>query len=312
VRATPDSTENRLDWIYFKICLGDAIDRCDGLIVSLVPKLIELPGVERWFFIRYLDEDGFHVRVRLATRPGLLEQLRGSAWKVCHQAVLRLPVIPPSDYFPMVPPTVTPNRNAGGRAIGVYEAVYEPESEKFGGANAMPVAEALFEASSRVACQVLDVESRVLMFRKTIAPCLMNAVMDAFTLTGRGVEFWRDYCYYWLGSRSPAADDFRRRFFAKGEKLRREGIPVVTPLCDLPEEGRNLVEAWGRSLRDAAGAFQRAGDLGEATMETLAFNFTHLMNNRIGLYALEEAYLAALLEDRAVAEVANEAYSRRK
>ena len=90
----------------------------------------------------------------------------------------------------------------------------------------------------------------------------------------------------------------QKTLFEKGTRLREERIPIVRPV-DLPARATNLTDEWREQLRRAANAYGRIEDLGQVTSDILAFNFTHLMNNRLGLISLEEAYLAALLEQRA-------------
>jgi thiopeptide-type bacteriocin biosynthesis protein len=285
-------------WVYFKLYLGEAIDRCDGLIVEFLPKLAELPNIERWFFIRYFDERGFHLRLRFRARSGAEAELGEQVRNVCQKALLQLPLIPASDYYPMVPPVDNPTHIPSSIAIGLTADDYEPELDKFGGVRGMPIAEEFFEVSSRIAVAVLLHEAQGALSRKTLAPCFMQAVPDAFRLAQSHAEFWQHYSFYWLGSRTPAAHDLRERFFAKGHSLCQDGIPIVAPRQDLPNLAGALLASWVDHLRIAVSAYESAGNLGHVTPEILAFNFVHLMNNRLGLYALDEAYLAALLEQR--------------
>jgi thiopeptide-type bacteriocin biosynthesis protein len=291
---TPDLQK----WVYFKLYLGEAIERCDGLIVDLLPKLCELPGIERWFFIRYLDERGFHLRLRFRTRSAALADLDEQFRNICQKALLQLPLIPESDYYPMVPPLVDATHIPSSGVIGVTADDYVPEWDKFGGEVGMPIAEEFFEVSSRIAVAVLRHEAQGEVSRKTLAPCFMQAVPDAFRFAQSHAEFWQNYSFYWLGSRTPPAHDLRERFFTKGRSLHQGGIPIVAPREALPDLAGALLESWVEHLHGAAKAYEYAGDLGDVTPEMLAFNFVHLMNNRLGLYALDEAYLAALLEQR--------------
>ena len=58
------------EWIYFKVYLGQAVDKFDGLILETVPKILALERFERWFFLRYLDAHGVHLRLRFSFPPG--------------------------------------------------------------------------------------------------------------------------------------------------------------------------------------------------------------------------------------------------
>jgi thiopeptide-type bacteriocin biosynthesis protein len=182
--------------------------------------------------------------------------------------------------------------------VGVVVDAYEPELEKFGGARGMPIAEEIFEASSGIALEILGEEAGGQYSRKTIAPCLMNVVLDAFAPSEGAQRFWQNYGFYWLGGQTMAAEDWRTRFFEKGSRLREQQIPIVWP-AHLPRRATHLTEQWRERLQRASNAYAQIGDLGQVTTDILAFNFIHLMNNRLGLISLEEAYLAALLEQRA-------------
>ena len=57
------------------------------------------------------------------------------------------------------------------------------------------------------------------------------------------------------------------------------------------------VEAWRKGLADAVAEFARFEETKETGLPALAWNFAHLMNNRLGLMPIEEAYYSALLDD---------------
>jgi len=286
------------DWIYFKLYLGEAGDRCDSFLIELVAEFLELSGIERWFYLRYIDDQGFHLRLRFQTDLRQFPDVSERVWEVCDKALRKLPALPPSDYFPMVPPPGDVVDFPPSKGIRIEINHYEPELDKFGGKRGMPIAEELFETSSKIAVSVLRNEARGELSRKTIAPCFMQAVADAFTHSN--AEFWKNYSLYWLGSNSPASHDFREHFFAKGRSLRADGIPILSPPDTLPAHVGVLLKDWDSHLHMAASSYKRAGVFGQVSPEVLAFNFAHLMNNRLGLYSLEEAYLAALLEQRTV------------
>ncbi len=288
------------EWIYLKVYLGQAVDKFDGLILETVPKILALERFERWFFLRYLDAHGVHLRLRFKVSAGNASRLAGPIRAVCERGLEELAHFPPATYRPMVlPPDVGSHRKVPMTAtVGIAADAYQPELEKFGGVHGMPIAEEIFEASSRIALAILGDEAEGRYSRKTIAPCLMQLVHDAFAPSEGAERFWRHYSFSWLGGETTAAEDWRTRFFEKGTRLREERIPIVRPV-DLPARATYLTDEWREQLRRAADAYAGIEDLGQATSDLLAFNFTHLMNNRLGLISLEEAYLAALLEQRA-------------
>jgi len=288
------------EWIYLKLYLGQAVDKFDGLILETVPKILALEPFERWFFLRYLDEKGVHLRLRFNVLAGDASRLAPPIRALCEKGLEEMVRFPPGAYRPMVVPVgFDAQRSPSAEAtVGIVVDAYEPELEKFGGATAMPIAEEIFEASSSVALEILGEEARGQYSRKTIAPCLMNVVLDAFAPSEGAQRFWRNYSFYWLGGETMAAEDWRTRFFEKGSRLREEQIPIVSA-PKLPARATRLTEWWRERLQRGSRAYAQIEDLGQVTTDILAFNFIHLMNNRLGLISLEEAYLAALLEQRA-------------
>ena len=288
------------EWIYLKVYLGQVIDKFDGLILETVPKILALERFERWFFLRYLDENGVHLRLRFKVPAARAARLAEPIRALCERGLDRVAHLPPTSYRPMVlPRDFDAQRNVSvTAAVGIVADTYQPELEKFGGARGMPIAEEIFEASSRIALAILGDEADGRYSRKTIAPCLMHLVHDAFAPSESAERFWRNYSFSWLGGETMAAADWRVRFFEKGTRLRDERIPIVWP-PDLPRRATQLTDEWREQLRRAANAYGRIEDLGQVTTDILAFNFAHLMNNRLGLISVEEAYLAALLEQRA-------------
>ncbi|WP_234323805.1 thiopeptide-type bacteriocin biosynthesis protein [Streptomyces sp. NRRL F-2580] len=109
-----------------RFLVGDAAPLLDGLVAA--------GEAADWFFIRY-GEDGPHVRIRVRTTarlPELPDLLARQARQV-----------------PAVPGP-WPSRHGEVRAVP-----YVPETRRYGGPRALPVAEAVFGASTRTALDVL-------------------------------------------------------------------------------------------------------------------------------------------------------------
>ena len=294
-RVTPGN-----DWLYLKMYLGQAVERLDALIVEVIPKVLKRDVVERWFFLRYYDQQGVHLRLRVRLAPHQ-SQAAMHIQETCQKTLDELHRLAPSDYRPMVvPPGFDPRAMVPPTAqVALVQDVYEPEHEKFGGADAMPIAEEVFEVSSGIAVQVLHDEAAGAYSRKTVAPCFLAAAREVFDSKEGASQFWRQYSTYWLGGDTPAAQDWRQRFFDKGQQLAHAEIPIVAGPGALPQEAAPLVDQWRAALERASSAYAGLAPLSSAVADVLAFNFAHLMNNRLGLTSLEEAYLATLLEQRA-------------
>jgi thiopeptide-type bacteriocin biosynthesis protein len=53
------------EWLYVKVYTGDQGAIFDDLILVTIPVLVQSLRPQRWFFIRYRDEHGVHLRIRL-------------------------------------------------------------------------------------------------------------------------------------------------------------------------------------------------------------------------------------------------------
>jgi hypothetical protein len=150
------------EWIYLKLYLGHAVDKIDGLILETLPKILALERFERWFFLRYIDEKGVHLRLRFKVPAGNAVRLAPAIRTLCEKGLEEMTRWPPADYRPMVLPVGfdaqrSPSPDA---TVGVVVDAYEPELDKFGGARGMPIAEEIFEGSSRIALEILGEEAR--------------------------------------------------------------------------------------------------------------------------------------------------------
>jgi hypothetical protein len=238
-------------WLYYKIYVGDIAGGLDYLITETLPKLAR-NDIERWFFVRYLDEEGLHLRLRVKPSDGAPD-LRPVLKLIIEDSLRALPKAPPPFYQPVISTPVAarlPRRSP----IRAVEDEYEPEIAMFG-AMGIAVAERLFHLSSEIAMAVLIDERADLYSRKTLAPIFMKAVCDTF-LPGSGAPFWHGYSKYWLQISRESADAWAQRFERKARELHSRALPVVTPDAALPESARNAVKTWRAGLSQAASDFE--------------------------------------------------------
>lgn len=291
-------------WIYFKLYLGQAIDRMDQLIVKLGQSVPNVEGVNNWFYIRYFDDMGVHIRLRALSRSRDSEELKGELHNLCANFLNAVHELLPSSYYPMVVPVgyeeaVEQGVAGGHNDVRIVLDDYEPEADKFGGEIGVKIAEEVFRESSEMACGILSDEVQGFYSRKDMIPVFMNECFKTFLPEGDEVAFWREYSFYWLGGNSPAAGDWREKFFRKGEELQEKQVSVVPDYSALSERQQGYLDRWKDTLASAAARYREMGASVNVSSEVLGFNFTHLMNNRLGIASLEEAYMSALLEQRA-------------
>jgi thiopeptide-type bacteriocin biosynthesis protein len=157
------------DWIYFGLCVGDARGGMDHLLLDAVPRLLARGLHDRWFFLRYADARGPHLRLRLRARRDGAPALREELEPMCRRAVDEL----------------------GGS--GVFVDTYEPEHARFGGPAGTDVAEELFERSSELALDALRAERAGCFTRFELAVELMTLVLAAFPAPRSEASFWQLY-----------------------------------------------------------------------------------------------------------------------
>jgi thiopeptide-type bacteriocin biosynthesis protein len=280
-------------WLYHKIYVGHVAGGLEYLITETLPKIYGREDIERWFFLRYFDHWGPHLRLRL--KPlGCSSDLRRALNPIINEALGNLPRVPPPFYRSVISRQALETLPRGS-VIRAIETEYEPEVAKFG-AQGISVAERLFQLSSEIAAATLIDERADGCSRKPLVPIFMEAVRDAFVPTA-GLSFWADYSKYWLKVGGESLDEWRPRFAAKARELMTRGVPVLMPEAALPQKARGAVHTWRTGLSQSVSEFDALQEPKRPGSLALAFNFIHLMNNRLGIMPIEEAYFSALLKE---------------
>lgn len=292
------SSSHHEKWLYLKIYLGDSSEKMDDMLVELARQAEQKQSFEDWFYIRYFDEEGLHIRFRVKPIEGQVEQAKleiGDMWK---EASGKLSDMLPTEYIPMVEmPAYSGSfdMDAIPKKLSASYHDYEPEFDKYGAVPAIDIAEELFCRSSKIACDILSHESQQIYSRKSLIPNLMLSCFEQLNIKN-AQSYWRQYSQFWLGGDTPVAEDHREGFFAKGDELKAAGFDVVDPVETLPKEAQEIIARWEEALKTAYVGYSKLKDQTEFSFNVLCFNFSHLMLNRLGLTALEESYMAALLE----------------
>jgi len=284
--------------LYYKIYVGEAKFALDTLISQVLLKVVDSVGPRSWFYIRYFDEHGPHLRLRMNVSERNANAASNSAELLIAAALRELPRSAQGDYTPMIAPgTLGAGWSATRKqfSIGLRPATYEPEQEIYGANEILAIAHRVFQKSSELAVAVLVGERDGRMSRKSLAPSFMEASRQALLLGEPADGLWREYALYWLGSSGSTVDAWRATFTTKAASLIRDSVSILPESNSLPYETKSLLEDWKSCLTAARAEYDRANVNHEA-LERLQFNFCHLMNNRLGINVLEEAYLGTLLE----------------
>ena len=150
---TPGRTAPANGWLYFKIypAWSNQLDEVIRRIVAPAHALARTnPDLERWFFIRFIDRWGWHIRLRLQGPASLHAVLRPEIGNLIDQVLptLNSPtgtgVGQPYFVLPKLAPAVAAQPNAGYSI-----AHYEPEYLKYGGEMGLAIAEKLFRSPAK-------------------------------------------------------------------------------------------------------------------------------------------------------------------
>jgi thiopeptide-type bacteriocin biosynthesis protein len=266
----------------------------EHLITDAVPDAIALDGVDRWFFVRYIDDEGLHLRLRLRVQKPAVAAVGDAARAILTRGLASARDVPRGPYRPVIlpPPEAIDAYRDSWRSAGERVVLdrYEPEVDKFG-REGVPIAEDLFQSSSAIALAMLQAERRGCYQRKTLVPTLMRLAWDAFDGSD-AAGFWRAYAAHWLEGAAGLREKWIPRFERKALALARRGIPLYLDAAT-PADALAIVARWRDAVAAAAAGF--AGLATAPNARDLAFHFIHLNSNRLGLMPIEEAYFATLI-----------------
>lgn len=293
--AAPHMRHSPDEWLYFKIYPSRYRELEQVLRHVIAPAVAAARAtgdLQRWFFIRYADERGPHIRLRLrgpqSSRDVWLRQLS----TLIEDAQARLPAAAPIDTHQQFAPSGDLEQRVF--APGCTLAPYQPEYEKYGGAAGVAIAEELFQASSEFALRAIDevaAPSGRVRLNLALTGCMVALTQPS---PEAGERFLRHYFWYWTGQDRAGADQVR-------EKLRRAAGRRSALVLDgmepsrLPGTEGRLVAGYHAALRCALAALDAAREEVSEPAVRLSFDYLHMHNNRMGLSPLEEAWVAALL-----------------
>ncbi len=247
----------------------------DPFVTALGARL-RRPDVTAWFFLRYVDDGGVHVRVRARARgANTMLTLRDDI-----EDTLRVAT-----------------NGAPQERRRVEEAPYEPETDAYG-VETMATAEEVFVESSCIALAILGGASGNGRGKRRLALRMMESARVAFAGNAPDV-FWQRYSDHWIAMVEGDRAALRSAIAAKCEAVARAGGRVIVDDTQLSPDELHLLARWADACANAARAYDRSTEPVASNPSILAARFVHLMNNRLGISIIEEAHLAALLRSHA-------------
>ncbi|MET7300931.1 lantibiotic dehydratase [Embleya sp. NPDC005575] len=242
------------EWLFAKLYATP--DTHDELLRVRLPALLTDIGehVDRWFFMRYLDPEP-HIRIRFHGDP---EPLR--------ERVL-----------PELARHVRALREAGAIRTMALD-VYEPETRRYGGPDALSAVESLFCVDSRSAIAQLGLRARGGL---AVPDEVLIAVNHALLLESLGEWDWCSWVEYAF-AKGPTQTGFRRHRALVRELIRpghtaaavgeRLGVPALAELWSRSPQAR----AYGAIVLSDGGR-RPAG----AAHENAVLGLLHMQHNRL-------------------------------
>ncbi|MEU4584682.1 thiopeptide-type bacteriocin biosynthesis protein [Kitasatospora aureofaciens] len=280
---------DRRTWLYLKLYPGH-LDLLDATLTEVVAPLVEqvAPCATRWFYLRYLDGSGPHIRLRFLVdqsqadllvlqRPALLAQLNLlTGWP----GRAPLPVLP-----------ALPAGDARSRPDVRFD-LYEPEYAKWGGPQCLETAEQVFQASSETALQLVAASDGTVEYRLALGRLIVAQLLDGLGLSEAEREVFLGTHYaWWSGLKHASPADGA----ARDGNLRTAHGQVRTAVLETSErlaEAGHLLDMVKLLCADMLIGIEKRG--AHQKPMYLAFHHLHLTLNRLGIAPVEEALVSLL------------------
>ncbi|GHD35279.1 hypothetical protein GCM10007147_41610 [Nocardiopsis kunsanensis] len=269
---------------------------CDVVVPTL--KALELPGGAHWHFLRYLDERGPHVRVRVVLEgpvpPEEVARVDEEATSRLERSLVALLAREDLEPEPRLVAT-PPHLDLGGRGTGVHAGLYEPEVDKYGSFSGVLTAERVWARGTGVVARILPGLRCSRVGRVAAAATLSELVVEQALDHGAiddPVGFWQRFGLFWSGGSTPHG----KRVFRRAERMvGRAGLgEEIARMRTDP-----LVVRAGDDLAEAVLSGCEEGARSGVPVATLLSHHAHLQHNRMGAAPQDEPLIAAALAGRA-------------
>lgn len=257
-------------------------------VAPVAQRCFEAGWARRWFFIRYAA-GGPHIRLRLEVTPQTTEDCRRL---VAEQAA------------------------DGGPIRSLVWSPYEPEVERYGGAQGVVVSEELFCHSSAIAVELLGQltpgERSLRLGKATLAALVL---LHVFTESPRLAaemchNYGTNYLHQMVGEGTVAEGYLRA--FDRGRRRQGEALAgYVEAVWRALDDGASLTPVMDRYRHHLTACRDRLAQLSEQgrlvprfelqsdsprlQAATIFPSYLHMMSNRLGVTVQEECYLATVM-----------------
>ncbi|MCX4587921.1 lantibiotic dehydratase C-terminal domain-containing protein [Streptomyces sp. NBC_01481] len=286
---TPDRTDRvdrgvESDWWYVRAYPGhpDAMDEATRVLIPWLAARASEEAASAWFFTRYWDMSGHHLRLRLKCSSDGIDRIHERLPELVELLRSLDRTVPAERLVPGSVPQGLPMVKQARCCL------YAPELAKYGGTGGVARAEELFTAS----CRWYD-DQRIgalapLYDRAALAVSYMSALVRAALPAPQArTAFWTAHRRQWgrqLRMAAPAQEDLRGLLTRAAKGVEEAAVRLDGPLR---ESAERHVETVVRTLNAAA-------DGNPVPREELLLHYLHMDLNRWGFVPAEESLLGVL------------------
>ncbi|GGP95402.1 thiopeptide-type bacteriocin biosynthesis protein [Streptosporangium pseudovulgare] len=297
------------EWWFVRLYTG-GFAASDLLVTEVLPPLVaeaRAHGAFRWFFIRYTDPSGPHLRVRVFGPRETVDRMHRSLSRIRRHADAVLTEVR-DDAVWLAP--IPMRRMLGDSGTGLASGLYEPEYGKYGGPQGVELAERVFEFSSDLAlwatARFTKIPERaafaVLALREAVRALIEGGpgdlrpepVMPPADRRRRAVSrrrYWDRHLAWWTADLARHAPELQAELRRHADRDPHGVRPTAGAL--LADSAVDpWLRRWGEVIDDSLVRAQRM-HVG-LTPQHLVFHQSHMMMNRLGFLPREEALLGII------------------
>ncbi|OLQ49079.1 hypothetical protein BHT94_09395 [Bacillus licheniformis] len=281
------------EWVFYSIYVPRA-EYLENIIINIVTPIVkqvkDSVQVHKWFFIRYIDMQGPHIRLRFLVNEDDIDIVEEITEEHLHRNLSKVLAEPLSEMSRLLP-VKTDTRSFES---GFQQEEYEPEYEKYGGVQGVHIAEDIFQSSSELVLSLLNDPGFKDNDRFDFALFLMNKTAEHASLSAdQARDLWESMLHHWSGADYTEGITYKTKLEEAAEK-RIDVINVVIEKMHSNPFVIKLTEGYQKILQKAFSQIQESEKI-RTSHSHLSFHYIHMMNNRLGVWPIEEAYLGALL-----------------
>jgi thiopeptide-type bacteriocin biosynthesis protein len=276
-------------WLYWKLYPSSGL-ALDATVRDVIPRILEAHGgaLRRWFYIRFVDSGGPHIRFRSMSDLDTLDRVSNS-----EETFLSQLADLPRDHgaSPFRGDVFDVWRGTRSTDPRIVAGVYEPEIRKWGTGPLRARSEELFEIASSEALRFISEcpSARKTLRRAAQGAIVFTALREAtFMSAEEYVGFLSTHAEWWSGAGHMPS---RAALIADGAAASSSALHAATRDLKSDETSWSAARKLADGIAASLPAMSRTGKAPSYYLH----HHAHLMLNRLGVSPPEEAAIAMAL-----------------